>query len=226
MHFRNALLSQMGDEDLAAIGDAMMEVSLQRNDRLVESDQLAESMYFPGTAVVSVVTMMQSGRCVETSTIGRESAPAILGILTEIPSSMRVFTQVAGSAIRIPAEIVRQQAVKNPDFLAILLKSAQLDSYQVELSVACNALHSVQARLARWLLLTQDRVGGESLTLTQDFLAIMLGIQRTTVSSAASALNKLRLINYNRGQITIINRDRLIRTACECYKHDSRIATM
>ena len=166
---------------------------------------------------------MRNGQAVETSTIGCESAPSILSVLTGAPSLNQVFTQVAGSAIRVAASEIRKRAEASTEFVMALLKAAQMDTYQAEVSVACNALHQVQARLARWLLMTQDRVGGSAVPLTQDFLAIMLGVQRTTVSTAASALKRLKLIDYRRGQIDVIDRAGLIKVACECYEDDLRM---
>ena len=223
MIFRNNLLGRLADADIAAVSKSMTEVTLHREELIAEDEKIVSHLYFPGSAVASVVTVMRNGQCVETSTIGRESAPAILPVLTGAPSLNRVFTQVAGSAIRVPAAVIRQQAERSPAMMLTLLKSAQMDAYQAELSVACNALHNVQARLARWLLLTRDRVGSNSIPLTQEFLAIMLGVQRTTVSKAASGLKKLNLIDYHRGQIVVLDRDSLIKVACECYVDDLRI---
>jgi CRP-like cAMP-binding protein len=165
---------------------------------------------------------MRDRRAVETSTIGSESAPAILAALTGGASAARVFIQVAGSVIRLPVTGLRQAAFARPEVMLTLLQFAQRDAYVSDLSVACNALHNVPARLARWLLLTQDRVGGAVIPLTQDHLSIMLGVQRTTVTGAAQSLKRDGLIRYSRGQITIVDRLGLIEAACECYGEQTR----
>jgi CRP-like cAMP-binding protein len=218
MVFRNILLSRIAEPDLALLTSSLTEVSLIREQKLYDVGDVVPHLYFPGTAVVSVVTVMQNGQCVETSTVGFESAPGILSILAGKRSTSRVFTQVPGSALRVPADQVREVAAVRPEFLRLLLSFAEAAASLAELSVACNALHQVQARLARWLLMTQDRVGNHTVPLTQDFLAIMLGVQRTTVSMASSVLKREGLIDYSRGQITVLDREGLSAVACECYR--------
>jgi CRP-like cAMP-binding protein len=195
----------------------MSEVSLGRGEKICEAGKPYDHLYFPGTAVTSVVTVMMSGQAVESCTIGFESAPGILAVLGDLPSTARVFTQIPGSAIRIPAKEVRQRALESSSFLMQLIKFAQINASQAELSVACNAIHDVPQRLARWLLLTRDRVGHNSIALTQEFLAIMLGVQRTTVSTAANSLKQRGLIDYRRGTIEILDRDKMMDLVCECY---------
>ena len=221
MNFKNILLGQMAADDMALLAGALSEVSLDREDRLANEGESPQHLYFPSTCVTSVVTVMRDGRSVETSTIGYESAPAILSVLTGAPTHSRVFIQVGGSAMRVPAPVIRKQALASPGLMTLLLRFAQANAYQAELSVACNALHQVEARMARWLLLTQDRASSATIPLTQEFLAIMLGVQRTSVTATALALKKRNLIKYNRGLIQILDRDGLIETACECYA-DSR----
>ena len=217
MKFRNVLLGQIPDQDINALAGSMTEVVFDREAYLVDAGETPSYLYFPSTCVTSVVTVMRDGRSVETSTIGRESAPAILPVLTGEPALNRVFAQIGGSAMRIPAALIRKQALASPALMTLLLRFAQANAYQAELSVACNALHQVEARLARWLLMTQDRASTPSLPLTQEFLSIMLGVQRTTVTATASALKRRGLISYSRGQIQVLDREGLIQVSCECY---------
>jgi CRP-like cAMP-binding protein len=215
--YRNSFLRQLSASDAAAFGQTMSEVSLGQGERICAEGRPYDHLYFPGTAVTSVVTVMLSGQAVESCTIGFESAPGILSVLGNLPSTARVFTQIPGSAIRIPAAEVRRRAMESPAFLMQLIKFAQINASQAELSVACNAIHDVRQRLARWLLLTRDRVGHDSIQLTQEFLAIMLGVQRTTVSTAANDLKKNGLIDYRRGRIELLDRKGMLDLVCECY---------
>lgn len=218
MQFRNLLLSRVPDADMALLTKSLVEVPLGRGEKLHDVGEQPGYLYFPGTAVTSVVTVMANGQCVETSTIGFESAPGILCILTNGRARSRVFVQVPGSAMRVPAKLVREIADKSPPFQRLLLGFAEADASHAELSVACNALHQVPERLARWLLLTQDRIGSTAVPLTQEFLAIMLGVQRTTVSTASATLKRAGLIRYARGQIEVIDREGLMKKSCECYE--------
>ena len=176
-----------------------------------------EAVYFPSNAVLSIVTDMRDGRSVETATVGFESAVGLLPALGEQSSSSAVFAQIGGAAISIPAKALRERASVSPALLKLILRFAQSNASQAEQSVACNALHNVPARLARWLLMTDDRIGNDTVPLTQEYLAVMVGVQRTTVSAAAAELKLAKLIRYVRGQIEIIDRPGLERRACECY---------
>jgi CRP-like cAMP-binding protein len=225
MDFRNKILSLVPEDDIAVLLGGLKEVSLNQGEYLLKEGDTPEYIFFPSTCVTSVVTVMRDGRSVETSTIGFESAPAILSVLTGTPTINRIFTQVSGSAMRMSATAIRRQASESPRLLQLLLKFAQVNAYQAELSVACNALHHLDARLARWLLLTQDRSSTASLPLTQELLAVMLGVQRTSVTTSAMALKKRGFITYTRGNITIIDREKLLTVACECYSDGGEIPT-
>ena len=213
----------MADEDVRSLSSSMSEVSLSRASGLADEGESPQYIYFPSTCVTSVVTVMRDGRTVETSTIGCESAPAILPVLTGEQTRNRVFVQIPGSAMRIPATLVRKRALASPDLMMLMLRFAQANAYQADLSVACNALHLIEARMARWLLMTQDRASSLEIPLTQEFLSLMLGVQRTSVTSTAIALKKRGLISYNRGLIHILDREGLERAACECYEDGNDI---
>jgi CRP-like cAMP-binding protein len=217
MNFRNNLLSQIKASPLAALSGSMHEVSLARMQPLYDTGERPLHLYFPGTAVTSVMTLMRGGQTVETSTIGFEGAPGLLTILADRASSSQVFAQVAGSAIRVPAGLVRDVAESDPEFMRLLLRFADGNVAHVELSAACNALHDIPSRLARWLLLTQDRIGHAAIPLTQELLAAMLGVQRTSVTQASLQLKKAGLVRYTRGNIQVLDRDGLVHAACECY---------
>jgi len=195
----------------------MQEVSLRAGETVHEAGEPVQGVYFPSSAVLSIVTLMRDGTSVETATVGHESAVGLLSGLTGVRSSHRIFTQIPGAAVRIPATALRAAALGSPDLLDLLLCSAQASVAEAEQSAACNALHDAPSRLARWLLLTQDRTGGGGFSLTQDYMAIMVGVQRTTISAIASDLKARGLIRYTRGHVEVLDRAGLEEAACECY---------
>jgi CRP-like cAMP-binding protein len=217
MNFRNQVLSGMGSAELALLRPHLVECQLAKEKVLYEPGGPVEAVYFPSTAVTSVVTVMRDGRCIEAATVGRESLVGAIAALSGSPSHTRIFVQVAGTAYRLPAPAFRDQAYRSPMLMQRILRHFQQDAAQSEQSGACNALHTVIQRLAKWLLLSQDRIGGDIVPLTQEHLGIMLGVQRTTVTAAALSLKKAGLLKYWRGQIRVTDRAGLERASCECY---------
>lgn len=165
---------------------------------------------------------MLDGRVIETMTVGRESAAALLDAVTALPTSSRIFVQVAGMALTLPAAAYRDRLEHSPALVDLTLRHARASAQQAELGVGCNLAHTADGRLARWLLMTQDRIGSDVLPLTQDYLAIMTGVQRTTVSLIAAALKRAGVIDYARGQVTVLDRAALVASACECYALSER----
>ncbi len=196
----------------------MREVTWGPGELLYEVAGPVSEAHFPSSAGLSIVSVMKNGACVECATVGFESAVGLLPALSGGISSNRTFVQLAGSGISIPAAALRRRAEVSVGLFDLLLRFAQVVIAQEEQSVACNALHETEPRLARWLLQSQDRLNARVLPLTQDYLAIMLGVQRTTVSAAASQLKDEGLIRYSRGQIEILDRPGLEQRSCECYE--------
>jgi CRP-like cAMP-binding protein len=195
---------------------SMSEISLPQGRVLYEVGGPVEVVYLPSSAVASVVTVMSDGRSVETSTIGRESGVGLLNAVSRRPMESRVFVQVGGAAFRMPASALRNQVLKSADLNALLLVHVHATLVQTEQFVACNALHNAEQRLARWLIMTADRTGTPSFPLTQEYMAVMTGVQRTTVSALAATLKERGLIGYRRGQVEILDRKGLSAVACEC----------
>jgi CRP-like cAMP-binding protein len=222
MYFRNFLLRALHADDATDLTPHLREVSLSRGQPLYEPGEAVETLYFPSSACVSVVSVMQDGRVVETTTIGRESAPGLLDAVTDRPTSSRIFVQVAGAALALPSMAFRKRLAESQQLVSLTLRHARGLAQQAELGVGCNLAHGADGRLARWLLMTQDRIGNDTLPLTQDYLAVMTGVQRTTVSLMAAALKKANIIDYSRGQLTILDRPGLIAEACECYAVSER----
>jgi CRP-like cAMP-binding protein len=217
MAWDNDFLDSLGGSDIAALRAELASVALVRNDVLDEVDQPISHVYLPVDAILSVVTVMRSGAQVESRTIGRESGYGLLHALGSPLSYERMIVQVGGSAWRLPLSALRQAAAGSPTLVRAIVHHAQASIVQASQNSACNSLHTAEQRLCRWLLLTQDRLGSDVLPLTQEHLAIMLGVQRTTVTAIASHLQERGAISYSRGRITVVDRDDLLRCTCECY---------
>ena len=218
MIFRNRILSILEEPDLLALLPSMEEAAWGPGLGLYEVGGPVAYVHFPSSAGLSVVAVMADGTEVECATVGYEGAVGVLPALSGTPSTNRTYVQLAGSGISISASALRSRAAVSPPLLGLLLRSAQTLVAQEEQSVACNALHAIESRLARWLLICRDRLSLPALPITQEYLAIMLGVQRTTVNAAAGALRGEGLIRYSRGQIEILNHEALERRSCECYR--------
>lgn len=218
MEFRNNLLSALPKNDLQTLLPKFIEVSLDRGQELFQAGEPVDRVYFPSNAVLSIATVMLGGEAVESSTVGHESASPLIAALSHQESKSRIFTQIGGAAITLPAAALRRQAAQSPDLSALLMRHMASIMFQAEQGVACNALHDAASRLARWLLMTQDRTGARLLPLTQDYMAVMTGVQRTTISGVANKLKDKGLIRYSRGNVEILDRAALEAFSCECYR--------
>ena len=176
-------------------------------------------MHFPHTAVIVLLAVMRDGRMVETATIGRSGVIGGIAGFGQWRAFARVVVQVSGTAARIPSSQFRA-AIRHSDRLtAVVLRCAQSIVVQIQQTAACNALHSAEQRLSRWLLLTQDYADTNVISLTQELLGQMLGVRRTTITAAVSKLRASGVFRYNRrGRIEIVDRKALEQTACECYE--------
>jgi CRP-like cAMP-binding protein len=213
----NHFIDSLPTATLERLRPSLETVELSRDQLLTETGQPVVYAYLPTSCIVSVVAVMHDGRSVESRTIGREGGFGLLHALGSRISQERVTCQVAGEALRLPADALDQAARNDPMLVKLIVQHAQATIVQATQNTACNSLHGAEQRLARWLLLTEDRLESEVLPLTQEHLAIMLGVQRTTVTAIASELQDRGLIRYSRGKITVLNREGLIRSACECY---------
>ena len=213
----NSFLDNLQTADYAVLEPYITEKFLERDTTINDPGDRIDTVYFPNGAILSVITLMEDGRGVESATIGRESAQGVLSAFGSHKAYNRVICQVPGHCFMIPVVRLKEAAAKNPALADELVRYVQGNNAQVEQSVACNALHTVEQRLCRWILLSADRGDGRMVALTQEYLAIMLGVQRTTVTQAARTLQAAGLINYARGVIEIINRKGLEDTVCECY---------
>jgi CRP-like cAMP-binding protein len=215
---RNTILSQLPEAEYAALEKFLVPVDLPLGKQLSEPNQPIEHIYFPNSGLISTDALTAKGETVEVGLIGREGFSGLPALFDQPQMAHTVLMQGAGEGLRIRSTILRDQFLKGGVLRDIVHRFTYLQLVQVTQSVLCNRAHEVDARLARWLLASADRTGSECLQLTQEFLAQMLGVQRSTVTVAAGELQQHRLIGYSRGRIEILDRPGLMAVACECYR--------
>jgi CRP-like cAMP-binding protein len=215
---RNLILAQLPDTEYEAFAKFLLPVDLPLEMRLSEPNEPIEYIYFLNSGLISTDALTEKGESVEVGVIGREGFSGLPALLDQPQMSHSVMMQGVGEGLRIRSSILRDQFVKGGMLQRLIHAFAYLQLVQVSQSVLCNRMHEVDARLARWLLTSADRMESESLNLTQEFLAQMLGVQRSTVTVAAGDLQRAGMIGYSRGKIHIVDRANLTRTACECYQ--------
>jgi CRP-like cAMP-binding protein len=169
------------------------------------------------SGITSVVTYMKNGAAAEVGLIGKEGMVESMQMLGSASAPTTAFVQVAGSALRIPFRVIQKEAQAAGPLLRGILEFVQRHNFALTQIAACNGLHEIEARLARWLLMVEDRVESPKFDLTQEFLSTMLGTRRTSVTLAAGKLQQKGLIEYRRGHIHILDHAKLQSTACECY---------
>jgi CRP-like cAMP-binding protein len=215
---RNRLLAALEPDDLRRLAPHLERVELARGTVLLEPHAELQHVWWPEDCIISLVIPTSEGGA-EAATIGREGMIGFIAALGVPPRALaRDVVQVPGRALRLPLATLREAFTASPSIHQVCLCYVAALVAHVLQSVACNALHTVEARLARWLLLFQDRVDGiGALPITQELLAEMLGVQRTTVTAAARALQQAGLIAYKWGSVTVLDRAGLERVSCECY---------
>ena len=215
---RNRLLDSLPANVSDRVKQNLEKVTFTVRKLLYESNAPIEYIYFPLGGVMSLVVEMEDGGTVEVGTIGNEGMVGTPVFLGAEKSPTKAFCQVPGDCLRMPvASFKRELSAEDGILRDRVSRHAQGMINQISQSVACNHLHSIEERTARWLLMTHDRVGQNELLLTQEFLAQMLGVRRPSVTVAAGLLDKAGLITYKRGRITVVDRERLEEAACECY---------
>lgn len=214
----NLILRNLPQGESTQIFSTMEFMRFRLRHILHEAGETIRSVYFLNDGMGSVLTVQPDGKSVEVGLIGKEGfigLPVIFGFKT---SGLRVVTQGEGTGYRVSVETLLGALPRCPELQRQLQRFAMILSMQSTQVAACNRLHNVAERLARWLLMTQDRVGGKVLPLTQEFLSQMLGTRRASVSVAAGILHNEGMIAYTRGNVTIVNRLLLEETACDCYQ--------
>jgi CRP-like cAMP-binding protein len=214
---QNAILNALADSSAAIVLErgALLPIALRQ--QIYDAEQPINEVYFPLDCVLSIVAGMRDGSEIEIGTIGREGMSAFPLLMGASSTANICYCQVRGNAIRIPAGVFRELAATDPAFRQLLDRYLQAYVNMLGQLAACNRLHSINERCARWLLMTRDRVDSDRIPLTQEFLAMMLGTGRSGVAIAASTLQKAGFIKYAHGIITILDRQGLEDAACECY---------
>jgi CRP-like cAMP-binding protein len=217
---KNRLLAALSPTDFARISNDLQPVNLAKRQILYEVGEAFDFIYFIEDGFASVLTTMVDGTSSEVGMVGPEGLIGVSALLGGRSSAQQVVMQVAGTALRMTAAVCKAAFDGNPGIRVVLLRFIEDLLNLSSQTAGCNRLHSVERRSARWLLMASDRLGDDVLPLTQEFIAAMLGVRRSGVSEAAGELQRSGLIRYRRGEIRIIDRAGLEKTACECYGLD------
>ena len=212
----NLFLAALPPKEVAQLAPFLRHADLSQGQVVFESGERLTDVLFVESGMVSLLTPMQDGSAVETATLGREAVLGALAALGLHTVHVRAVVQVAGSGYRMRASDFRVATEKSRLLRQLVMLSSELTLAQTQQTAACNAVHSAERRLCRWILQVRDRVDGDVIELTHDFLAQMLAVRRPTVSLIARQLQDAGLIRYRRGRITIVDREGLERMACEC----------
>jgi CRP-like cAMP-binding protein len=224
----NRLLASLSDADRALLEPHMTVLDYEVGSVLLAKDEPPQHSVFPfDTLMVSMIVEAEGGRSIEVASIGKEGAIGGIVSCGEAPTFARTVVQIAGRAAVLPMPVLQQAKERSADVQLLFCRYSDALLSQVMQSVACNSFHPIEARAARWLLHAQDRVGSDRLALTQESLAGLLGVQRTTLNAVARMLQEQGLIAYRRGAIQVVDRSGLTDVACDCYhaveKHFSDI---
>ncbi len=217
-HIHNEILLGLPREERETLFSKLEFVRLKTRLVLHEPGDTLKSAYFPSSGLVSILSVFPDGKSVEVGLVGKEGfigLPLVAGFRT---APTRAIAQIEGSAFRVEGETLTAVLRQCPKLERRLQQFAQVMAMQTTQIAACNRLHEVNERLARWLLMSADRIGSNSVPLTQELIAQMLGTRRSSVTVAAGTLQKAGLITYTRGDVKIIDRQKLEEAACECYE--------
>ncbi len=214
----NRLLDSLSKKDLARLFPHLDAISLAVRDPITARAKAIEFVYFPTAGMISVVATLADGSQVEVGIVGSEGMVGGSVIMGTDTASNEAYVQIAGSALRLRSNILVRRAIESRSLRERLLLFTLAFMLQTSQTAACNVRHNVVQRLARWLLMAQERVEGDDLPLTQEVLAMMLGVRRAGVTVAAGTLQAAGLIRYNHGRVVVLDRRGLEAAACECYR--------
>jgi CRP-like cAMP-binding protein len=215
---RNKLLARLARDDLALLTPHFVAEQLAQGTILTETNDEMDHVYFPLEGMISLVMVMKDGKAIETGTVGRDSmfgAGAGFGLYK---SRVRSVVQIKTSVLRLSAPQFRKAVSASKELTRLCISDNEMLLAQARVTAACNALHTVESRFARWLLQTSAIIESDTITLTQEFLSEMLGVRRTSVTNVASKLQAEGVISYSRGLIKIRDRRLLEQAACECFE--------
>ncbi|MHC5758276.1 Crp/Fnr family transcriptional regulator [Nostoc sp.] len=214
----NKLLAALSTSDYQRLVPHLKLVSLSTRQVIYESKEPITQVYFPQHGVVSLVTNMKNGSMMEVGVVSNEGMLGIPIILGGKTTTTKAFVQVSGAAMQMDAGVLKTEFNQGGAIQNLLLRYVQAAYTELAQGCACNRLHTLEERLARWLLTVSKRLESEEFPLTQEFIAQMLGVRRSGVTVAASTLSRAGMIRYQRGHISILNREDLEATSCECYR--------
>src|SRR5258708_4351393 len=217
-HTSNLLLASLSPSDTAALKPYLKSVHLEQERVLVEAGATIGAIYFPTSAIISIVVSLSTGELIEAAMIGRDGVMGAGAALDGKISLSRAIVQLAGDAMMCGVDELRSAAMQSQSLLSKLIRHEQTVTAQSQQSAACIASHHTEERLCRWLLRSRDLSGSDTLLFTQEFLAEMLGVRRTSVTTTAHTLQRAGMIKYSRGRIQILDLEALREGACECYE--------
>src|SRR5437868_7471664 len=215
---KNLLLRLLTPSDLKILEPHLKPARFEQHHVLFEADQQIAHVYFPAGAVVSLVITLSTGEMVEAAMVGADGVVGASAALDGKVSLSRGIVQLGGEIIVCDPEALKSAALQSPKLLSLLIRHEQTVYAQAQQSAACFATHQVVARLSRWLLRARDLSGSDTLSFTQEYLAEMLGVRRTSVTVVAHTLQSAGFIKYARGKIQVLNEEGLQEGACECYE--------
>jgi CRP-like cAMP-binding protein len=214
----NKLLSALPRDQMDLLAPYMTTKQLPQGVVLLEAGDEFDQVYFPHSGMLSLLVVLRDGKAIEVATVGREGVVGAMAGLGIYKSSVRVVVQLPMAVTRIAATQFRKAVDHSDAVRDLCIRYNEVLLQQARVTAACNAVHSVEARFCRWLLQSADRAESDTVLLTQEFLAEMLGVRRTSVTEVASHIQRLGAITYTRGVIVIVDRDALERLSCECYQ--------
>ena len=216
---RNLLLAALPADEYKRIAPSLDTIPLKLKRVVHRPGDPVEHVYFPGGGFFSMLTVLKDGGMVEVATIGREGMVGIFAAKDgHVAPSAAMVQAESELCYRLPADVFRSELERGGRFSKLVARYTQAHIAFIMQSTACNAVHTVEQRLARWFLMAHDRVGKDEFPLTQEFVAMMLGVARPTVTIVAGTLQKAGLIAYRRGTVAILDREKLEAAACECYR--------
>ena len=215
---RNKLLARLSRDDLDLLTPHLVLEQSPQGAILTEANEEVDQVYFPISGMISLVIVMKDGKAIETGTIGRDSVFGAAAGFGLYKSRVRAVVQVKIAALRISASQFRKAVTASKALANLCINDGEMLLAQARVTAACNALHTVEARFARWLLQTSAITESDTITLTQEFLSEMLGVRRTSVTNVASKLQSAGIIGYSRGTIRITDRHGLEEASCECFE--------
>ena len=214
---RNKLIGLLSGTDRERLAELSEYVQLKFKQTLFEPGKRVDYVYFVETGVVSLLIDLDGNSAIETGTVGNEGMVGVAALLGVDRAFNRAICQIPGSAFRFPAAVIAAEREQGTLWFKVLLRFVNFTDAMSAQSAACNRMHSVEARMSKWLLMTHDRVEEDDFPLTQEFIAQMLGVARPTVNIAGATLQRAGFIRYSRGRITVVDRAGLESASCECY---------